>query len=251
MNEDLSRRVDSLAQHEDHQYHGFHDPHRQASALSNVILGGQDGLVNVLGVILGVAAATQDSRIVLAAGMAATIAESVAMGAVAFTSNVADQEFYESEREREKRHIETVPLLEEQEIREIYQAKGFEGELLERIVKKITEDKDVWVNVMLAEEHRLAPITRKVAAKAAVIVGFAALVGSLIPLIPFFFFSVVSGIWVSLFVSGLALFGFGAYKAKKTVGHPMRSGIELFFIGMIAAAAGYVVGLLFQVPNAI
>jgi hypothetical protein len=62
------------------------DPHRQASALSDVILGGQDGLVNVLGVILGVAAATSDPRIVLVAGLAATFAESVSMGAVAYTS---------------------------------------------------------------------------------------------------------------------------------------------------------------------
>lgn len=233
--------------HEAHHYHSRHDPHKQASGLSNIILGGQDGLVNVLGVILGVAAATQDARIVLAAGMAATFAESVAMGAVAFTSTVADQEFYESEREREHRHIENVPHLETEEIREIYRKKGFEGELLERIVAKITEDKDVWVNVMLAEEHQLAPTTRGQAMKASIIVGLSALVGSLIPLLPFFFLPVVSGIWTSLFVSGLALFGFGAYKAKRTVGHPMRSGMELFFIGMASAAAGYGVGLLFKV----
>ena len=37
--------------------HDQHDPHRTNSRLSEVILGGQDGLVNVLGVILGVAAA--------------------------------------------------------------------------------------------------------------------------------------------------------------------------------------------------
>jgi predicted membrane protein (TIGR00267 family) len=114
-------------------------------------------------------------------------------------------------------------------------------------VAKITADKEVWVNVMLAEEHRLAPTTRKEAAKASVIVGLSALVGSLIPLIPFFFLPVITGIWTSLLVSGLALFGFGAYKARKTVGHPMRSGIELFVIGMVSAAAGYVVGLFFQV----
>ena len=40
--------------------HDHSDPHRAGSRLSEVILGGQDGLVNVLGVILGVAAASQD-----------------------------------------------------------------------------------------------------------------------------------------------------------------------------------------------
>lgn len=233
--------------YEAHHYHSQHDPHKQASGLSNIILGGQDGLVNVLGVILGVAAATQDARIVLAAGLAATFAESVAMGAVAFTSTVADQEFYESEREREHRHIENVPHLETEEIREIYRKKGFEGELLERIVAKITEDKDVWVNVMLAEEHQLSPTSRKDAAKASVIVGCAALVGSFIPLLPFFFVPVITGIWLSLLISAIALFTFGAYKAKRTVGRPAKSGAELLVIGMISAAVGYAVGLLFKI----
>src|SRR5512134_408323 len=100
--------------------HDHHDPHRHESRLSDVILGGQDGLVNVLGVILGIAAATHDSYLVLVAGLAATFAESVSMAAVAYTSTVADADFYESEREREFRHIEEVPNLEVGEIRKIY-----------------------------------------------------------------------------------------------------------------------------------
>ena len=82
----------------DLDHHTRYDPHRRASALSDIILGGQDGLVNVLGVILGVAAATADTRIVLVAGLAATFAESVSMGAVAYTSTLADADFFESER---------------------------------------------------------------------------------------------------------------------------------------------------------
>jgi hypothetical protein len=70
--------------------HDHHDPHHGEFRLSDVILGGQDGLVNVLGVILGVAAATQDARILIAAGLAATFAESISMGAVAYTSTLAE-----------------------------------------------------------------------------------------------------------------------------------------------------------------
>jgi len=232
---------------EDHHYHTRRDPHRQASSLSDIILGGQDGLVNVLGVILGVAAATQDVRIVQAAGMAAAFAESVAMGAVAYTSSIADHEFYESEKEREHRHIARVPHLEKQEVRDIYRAKGFDGELLDRIVATITADKDVWVNVMLAEEHRLAPKTRRQAANSALTVGLSAIIGSLIPLAPFFALPIVPGIWTSLAISAAALFTFGAYKAKRTIGHAGRSGLELLVIGMISALVGYGIGLLFKV----
>ena len=144
----------------DIDYHTRHDPHRRASRLADIILGGQDGLVNVLGVILGVAAATSDARIVLVAGLAATFAESISMGAVAYTSTMAESAFYESERAREYRHIAQVPELERQEIYEIYQKKGFGDELLEYIVETITADQDTWVEVMMAEEHRLSPTDR-------------------------------------------------------------------------------------------
>src|SRR5512138_1329284 len=109
-------------------HHAESDPHRQASGLAEIILGGQDGLVNVLGVILGVAAATNDVRVVIVAGLAATFAESVSMGAVAYTSTLAEADFYESERSREYRHIQEVPELEKEEIRHLYEAKGFSGD---------------------------------------------------------------------------------------------------------------------------
>ena len=87
------------------EFHQKVDAHHHDSQLSDIILGGQDGLVNTLGVILGVAAATSDPRIVIAAGMAASFAESVSMAAVAYTSRQADHALYESERAREHRHI--------------------------------------------------------------------------------------------------------------------------------------------------
>jgi VIT1/CCC1 family predicted Fe2+/Mn2+ transporter len=232
----------------EHHHHTHGDPHRQASSLSDIILGGQDGLVNVLGVILGVAAATYDAQIVLVAGLAATFAESVSMGAVAYTSTLADADFYESEREREYRHIVEVPNLERQEIRQIYTEKGFGGDLLDRIVNTITADKDVWVAVMMAEEHQLTPTNRREAFKSSLIVGFSAIVGSLIPLVPFILLPVKTAMWTSILISALVLFLVGAYKARTTVGHPGKSGLEMAVIGTVSALVGYAVGALFKVP---
>jgi VIT1/CCC1 family predicted Fe2+/Mn2+ transporter len=235
---------------EAHDYHSHFDPHRRASGLADIILGGQDGLVNVLGIILGVAAATNDAQIVMVAGLAATFAESVSMGAVAYTSNLAESDFYESEREREYRHISEVPELERQEIYEIYQEKGFRGVLLERIVDTITANRDVWVAVMMAEEHQLSPVNRQQALRIAVVVGFSAIVGSLIPLLPFAFLSVKMSMWASVVIAALTLFVVGAYKARVTVGHPGRSGLEMAIIGTVSALVGYVVGILLKVPPA-
>jgi predicted membrane protein (TIGR00267 family) len=235
--------------HTDHHIHNNLDPHRRsASGLSDIILGGQDGLVNVLGVILGVAATTSDPHLVLVAGLAATFAESVSMGAVAYTSTLADADYYDSELEREQRHIEQVPKVEREEVRQIYAEKGFHGELLEHIVDTITKDPDVWVAVMMAEEHQLTPIDRKQAWKIALIVGFSAIVGSLIPLIPFIFLPVTISMLVSVLVTALVLFFVGSYKARVTVGHPTKSGLEMALIGTLSALVGYGIGALLKTP---
>jgi predicted membrane protein (TIGR00267 family) len=248
MNLSTNLKKEPFSHPDDLELHSRHDPHRRASGLSDVILGGQDGLVNVLGVILGIAAATSDSWIVLVAGLAATFAESVSMGAVAFTSTLADADFYESERAREYRHIENVPHLEREEVRAIYSKKGFHGDLLERIVETITANQDIWVAVMMAEEHQISPVDRKVAIRAAFVVGFSAIVGSLIPLVPFAFLPVGTSMWVSVLITALVLFSVGVYKARVTVGRPLRSGVEMALIGTLSALVGYAVGALLKIP---
>src|SRR3989440_11017850 len=83
------------------------EKHAQPGLLSDFILGSQDGLVNVLGVILGVAVASRNLSdpitIILAGGLAATFAESISMGAVAYTSTLARRDHYLAEGERERR----------------------------------------------------------------------------------------------------------------------------------------------------
>ncbi|GMV32807.1 MAG: hypothetical protein DCC59_06945 [Chloroflexi bacterium] len=234
--------------HEEVFHHNFTDPHRRGAGLSDFILGAQDGLVNVLGVALGIAAATNDARVVLVAGLATTFAESISMGAVAFTTTLADADLYQSEREREYRHIVEAPALERKEIHDIYESKGFKGELLERIVDTITANKDVWVAVMMAEEHQLSPVDRGAAWKSAWVVGLSAIVGSLVPIAPFVFLPVSTSMWMAVVVTALVLFGIGFYKARVTVGKPMRSGLEMMLIGTVSAMAGYLVGVLLKVP---
>lgn len=224
--------------------------HKNSFNLPEIILGGQDGLVNVLGVILGVAAASSSTQIVIVAGLAAAFAESISMGAVAYTSTIAEVEYYLSELEREKYEIEHMPEAERHEIMELYKSYGFEGELLDQVVTTITNNKEVWLRTMMEQELKLEPRDRKEALPAAIIVGFSALVGSFIPLTPFFFLDRQSSIILALVVSALTLFVVGYYKAKKTLGRNlMKQGIEMMVIGMVSALVGYFIGSLFSVPG--
>jgi VIT1/CCC1 family predicted Fe2+/Mn2+ transporter len=227
--------------------------HGGGGSLSDVILGGQDGLVNVLGVILGVAAATPDPNVVLAGGLAATFAESISMGAVAYTSTLADRDFYLAELEREKREIRELPDVEREEIRVVYREYGLEGEALEQVTAAVTSNEQVWLKVMMAEELKLLPVERG-ALQSAMVVGASALVGSLVPLVPFVLvpFGILTraiAIVISLAVSALVLFSVGVYKARITVGRPGRSGLQMAVIGIISALAGYAIGALFGVQG--
>lgn len=239
-----------LAHAPDKIHRSFHheETHATSFILPQIILGGQDGLVNVLGVILGVAAATVSPKIIIVAGLAATFAESISMAAVAYTSKLAEADYYQSEYEREKWEIENVPDGEKEEIKALYENYGFRGKVLEEIVNKITSDKKIWLKVMMEQELKLEPVDRKQAIPAALIVGLSALIGSFIPLTAFFFLSVKDAIILSVILSTATLFIIGYYKAKKTLGRQLiKQGIEIAVIGMVSALVGYLVGLIFKV----
>ena len=121
------------------------------SNIRDFILGFQDGLVNTLGLVLGVASAVQETKIVLISGLAATFAESISMAAVAYTSSKAAGEFYEGQLQKEKQEIKEMPHMEVQEIMDIYYNKGFRGRELDSIVKKITSNEKLWLDTMMAE----------------------------------------------------------------------------------------------------
>src|SRR5947207_15699536 len=101
------------------------EKHRTNNSLRDVILGGQDGLVNMLGIALGVVAAGGSTHVLIVTGLAAAITESISMGAVAYTSFGSDRDFYLAERDREEKDTQANPEEEREEIREIYAAKGF------------------------------------------------------------------------------------------------------------------------------
>ncbi len=215
-----------------------------ASYLREIILGGQDGLVNVLGIVLGLAIATSDARIVLIGGLAATFAESVSMSAVAYTSTKAAHDFYHKMLREEFSEIEKKPEEGVREIQEIYRNKGLREPHLSHIVKTITSNREVWLETMMAEEIRLAHIEHGTPLRCALTVGVSAVVGSIIPLIPFLFLPVGLAILGSIVFSVATLFIGGGMKARLTVGNWKREGLEMAAIGTVCAAAGYAIGIL-------
>jgi predicted membrane protein (TIGR00267 family) len=225
----------------------MHEPHKKGNRLSDVILGGQDGLVSILGLLLGLAAATKSTRIIVAGGLATIFAETLSMAAVAYTSKMADRDHYAAERRQEVKEVKEVPEVERQEIVDIYTAKGFSGKLLDDIVNHITSDHELWIDTMMKEELNLLPIVKRDVYEYTAVVGFSTFGGAFLPLIPFFYLPVHSALITALILSVVVLAGIGVYKANMTLGKPIKSALQMVIIGMGAAIAGYLIGLAFKV----
>jgi predicted membrane protein (TIGR00267 family) len=224
-----------------------HEPHKsQTNWLRDVILGGQDGLVNILGIILGVIAGGGSQTVLIITGVAAAITESISMGAVAYTSSQSERDYYLAQQAREEQEIESTPEEEAEEVREIYASKGFQGGLLDDVVRTITANRDVWLRTMMDEELHLEPVDTARIIRGAVVVTIATLIGHMLPLWPFVFFARTPALIVAILVSALALFGVGVYSAKTLIGDWRIEGVKMVAIGLGAAAIGFVIAHLFQ-----
>jgi VIT1/CCC1 family predicted Fe2+/Mn2+ transporter len=241
----VSAIVEGIFQTEDKQDSWYSRRH-VASKLSDIILGGQDGLVNVAGVILGLAAATDETRIIIAGGLAATFAESISMAAVAYTSTLADRDYYQAELEQESAEIEAEPEAKKSQLMNIFENWGFSGQLLEKIVDQVSSDSEQWAAISMANIRKLQPVSSNGLVFDAFLVGISAILGSLVPLAPFFFLPSEIAIWIGLALTAIVLYALGAIKARLTVGKPYRSGLQMVVIGMVAALSGFAIGLFFK-----
>jgi VIT1/CCC1 family predicted Fe2+/Mn2+ transporter len=225
-------------------------PAGPAALVRDVILGGQDGLVNVLGLVLGMAAATGDVRVVVTAGLAALLAESIAMAGVAFTSSGAERQLVranaagiQEERARLRARIgarRRSRLAERNLPADVRAAMDAEGE----------HDADQWI-ARLDEEHaRLRPVREARPIRAAVIVGISTAIGSAVPLLPFAFLPIASAPFVALACAGFVLAFAGFERANLTGGSRRRAAAEMLAIGIMSAFAGYLIGLVLRVPAA-
>ena len=225
---------------------GHHEVHRGTNWLRDVILGGQDGLVNILGIILGVIAGGGSRTVLLAAGFAAAITESISMGAVGYTSALSQRDYYRAERAREAAEIDTMPEAERQEVRDIYAAKGFTGRLLDQVVDTITANRERWLATMMDEELHLQPVQAADVVRSSSLIFVATLVGHLIPLLPFVVLTQGPALLLAIVLSALVLFGVGVYSSLTLVGDWRRNGVKMVLIGLGAAAVGFLIGQLFH-----
>ena len=128
-----------------------HGPH--VSYLRDWVYGGIDGTVTTFAIMAGVVGASLSPSVVIILGIANLLADGFSMAAANYTGTRAERDEYDQLRHMEERHVALAPEGEREEIRQIFRAKGFEGEALEAAVRVITNHREQWIDTMMAEEH--------------------------------------------------------------------------------------------------
>jgi VIT1/CCC1 family predicted Fe2+/Mn2+ transporter len=223
---------------------------RPKIALRDIVIGLSDGLTVPFALAAGVSVAVASSKVVVTAGLAEIVAGAISMGLGGYLAARTDVDQYASERRREYREVQLVPHIERDEVRDIFKQYGLEGPELERVVDHIVADPDRWVDFMMRFELGMerpqvnqAPIT-------ALTIALSYAIGGIIPLIPYVVIpNVHEGFVVSIAVTLIALFVFGAYKARMTRTPRLRGAIQTMLIGAAAAAAAFGIARLVTGPG--
>ncbi len=220
-----------------------HEAHRHPTLLSDFILGSQDGLVNVLGILLGLVAAGSSMRIIEVGALAALAAESISMGAVAYTSTLARRKTYLAEIERETTEMREVPEMEREEVRIILRKWGYVGDEVEEMLRRIEAKPQAWLDIMMAFELNLSEVSESQPRSSGLVVFGSTVVGSIVPLVPFLVgLPRIAAAVTSVVATGAMLLGIGIYEARVTVGSWWASGTRMLLIGLGAGFAGFLVG---------
>jgi len=221
---------------------------KQPNLISDAVLGGIDGCVTTFAVVSGALGAGFSSSVALVLGFANLIADGFSMAVSNYESIKAQQDFTESVRLAEQEHIEKIPVGEKEEIRQIFQKKGFAGDILDKIVETIISDKNLWIDTMLTEEHglqqnNLNPFKSGVATFTAFI-----FVGT-IPLLPFLVphLHMQSQFIISACLAGMMFFMIGALKSHLFSKPVFSSGIKTLLTGGIAASLAFITGYILRV----
>ena len=211
------------------------------SYLRDWIYGGIDGSVTTFAVVTGVSGADLSSRIILILGIANLLADGFSMAASNYLGTRTERQEAEALWVREQRHIDTDAAGEREEVRQIFAAKGFTGDDLERAVGIVTANDDRWIELMLAEEYGLARGKRSAARAAAATFSAFALCG-LVPLLPFLI-RVPHAFAFSVAMTGCAFFAIGSARSRWLLSSWWRAGIETLLMGSLAAAIAWAAGL--------
>jgi VIT1/CCC1 family predicted Fe2+/Mn2+ transporter len=237
--------VPDLQPQEGSQLFAERDRIARLSRVRELVFGSLDGLIVPLGVVSGVAGGIGDSRAVIVAGVAEAFAGALSMGAGEFIAGRSEAQVQRTEIRKELEEMQRAPEFEKRELMQIYQHDGMTPEDARAVVDILERYPTAYATSMVGKELGIAtlePETAKI--PEALTIGASYLIGSIFPLIAYFFLPVPQALPVSLVLTFIALVIVGIIKGKLASMNLLVSVFEIVLVGVISAAGGYILGTL-------
>ena len=219
--------------------------HRMESGgfLRNVVYGFNDGLTANFGLVAGVIGATAvaQHQAIVVAGVAGLIADALSMGSSGYLAAKSEAEVYAHEIAMERDEIALMPEVERDELALIYEAKGMEAESAMALATQVMADPQRMLDEQVQEElgisdPHMSPL------REGWVTGLATAFGAVIPVFPFFVLTGTSAVVLAFVLSMASHFLVGAARSVFTGRGLLRSGLDMFVVGLGVALVGYFVG---------
>jgi VIT1/CCC1 family predicted Fe2+/Mn2+ transporter len=216
--------------------------------LRAAVLGANDGIVSIAGLVVGVAGATTDTNIIATAGIAGLVAGALSMAAGEYISVSTQRDAERAYIEKEKAELAANPKEELKELADAYAAKGLSAKTAHIVATELTK-KDV-LRAHLEVEFGLDEddLTNPWHAAFASAISFT--LGGLIPLTAIL--ATPSSVRVGItFVSVVVALAITGYVSAKMSGAPTtRATIRVIIGGAAAMLVTYGIGIIFGVSVA-
>jgi VIT1/CCC1 family predicted Fe2+/Mn2+ transporter len=217
--------------------------------LRAAVFGVNDGLVSNASLILGVAGATNDVRIIVLTGVAGMAAGAFAMAAGEYVSVRSQRELYEYQIGLERDELKQYPEAEAQELALIYAAKGMPVKQADRLAKRLVADPENALDTLAREELGLNPGQLGSPMGAAVSSLFAFGAGALVPLAPYLLGAGAAALGWAIGLTAAGLFSVGSILSLFTGRNAIYSGARMLAIGALAGAITFAIGRLLGVAT--
>ncbi|MGY3266064.1 VIT1/CCC1 transporter family protein [Lysobacter sp. HA35] len=219
----------------------FHRSHR-AGWLRASVLGANDGIVSISGLVVGVAASGASPATVLASGIAGIVAGAMSMAAGEYVSVQSQADTEAADLAKERRELAEEPESELRELAMIWERRGLDAELAKQVAEQLTEHDALASHAR--DELGITDTLRARPLQAAFASGAAFISGAVLPILATVLAPAARMETITIAVTLLALTVSGALAAWAGGASMVRGALRVVGWGTVAMAAASLIGRL-------
>jgi len=223
------------------------DPHyvQRGGWLRAAVLGGNDGIISVSSLIIGVAAANSSPSAIAISGIAGLVAGAMSMAAGEYISVSAQRDSEHADIERERQALAAMPEEELEELTAIYEERGLSDETARLVASELMQKDPLSAHLRdelgLSDEQAARPL------QAAIASGFTFTLGATAPVLAAILAPAQWTIWAIAIVSVISLAILGATGARLGGAPMVPAMVRVVGWGILAMAATAAIGSLFGI----